>query len=200
MFGQQVQWQSAQAKIFRLARRAIVAGAGLFFAVCTQAQATPSPGDQFDYKWHFAAIPGIYGTASVIIGPLDSSTFYTIQSFAITQNVGFCGPCAPATQDASLQFFNAATTGLVGTVSGTYSSFYAHQFQFTFTDLVGGIGTWAEEDNGYDSFGVLKTTNNYHGTYTAVPEPLTLYLFGAGLFGLLALRRRRKPHATAQLV
>jgi uncharacterized protein (TIGR03118 family) len=57
----------------------------------------------------------------------------------------------------------------------------------------GGNGGLA--DHVYFTAGINGEANGLFGSLSAIPEPATLALFGAGLFGLGAMRRRRKAKA-----
>jgi len=145
----------------------------------------------------------------------DASTVYSSSTFAVGSSLScpsvaaICNPFAePATLSASGL---AITLTELGGSSYSNGAFNGIQFSgLTFNDgssitgfvldsdlpgLTAAAVSFTANSIQYNAQG-LAFPNNYHITLnlltsTAVPEPLTLTVFGAGLAGAAALRRRK---------
>jgi hypothetical protein len=178
----------------------ISAAAAVLLATAVQANAGSFvPGDQFDFNWtEITANPGLTGTATLSIGASSGANLFSIASFSLTQNGGFCGDCTPAELNLSGANFDASTLGVTGEITGSFvdTSKVTETYTLNITDVVAGTGTWAYQDF---IAGALQDSDT--GTYTSLveiaPVPLPsvvwLLLTGLGGMGLLARRIPQRP-------
>jgi hypothetical protein len=78
---------------------------------------------------------------------------------------------------------------LVGEIGGVYEELGANFSGTAWNTGVLNLYTW--DENNYDNFGSIT----FDVSAASVPEPITLSLFGTGLAGAVAMRRRRKQTA-----
>jgi hypothetical protein len=175
----------------------VLALAGLMTLLVGPVYATVTPGEQFVYDWTETSgtNPGLSGTVDFTLGPASTMTgFFSVSSFDVTQNGGFCALCSPLSESLSSVLFDAATLGLVGDITGQYlnNKGRTHTYDLVTVDLP--TGTWTFADTGPGG-----ATQTSQGTYnislstrtTAVDEPATLLLLiPAGVALLISLRRR----------
>jgi hypothetical protein len=162
--------------------------------LAAQAYASVTPGEQFVYDWTETAGPqvGLTGTVDFTLGAAATTPgFFSISSFAISQNGGFCGVCTPLTENLSSVLFDSSTLGLAGDIKGSFNNNKGrlHTYDLVTMDLPSGGWTFADTGPG----GVTQTSMGTYATRvspTAVPEPGTLGLFGLGLLGIGWCRRR----------
>jgi len=180
----------------RFARTAIIIAGCLAMNLGIQAHAAVSQGDHFVFHWQETG--GAHtGAVDLTVGaplPPPPPVFFSIDSFVVTQQGGFCGVCTPMSEDLSGAVFNSTTLGLIGEITGTFDQqSELHSFVLTLTDTVGGQpGTWIFEDSCDDC-----ETDTTRGTYVVVaapvvPEPTTLMLLGSGLVALVGRAAWRK--------
>jgi hypothetical protein len=122
--------------------------------------------------------------ADILIAGLGTFDFTTATRFFVNSNVGIVG----FSRSSGADLFNGPLIGpwdmlsSFGPVAGT-----GNLLQWTNSPVV--------TDGGVLIFNSGSTAATFTATVTAVPEPLTLALFGAGLAGLAVIRRRRKAKA-----
>ena|ERR1700694_3657089 len=173
---------------------AAAAATALMMLLAAQAYASVTPGEQFVYDWTETAGPqvGLTGTVDFTLGAAATTPgFFSISSFAISQNGGFCGVCTPLTENLSSVLFDSSTLGLAGDIKGSFNNNKGrlHTYDLVTMDLPSGAWTFADTGPG----GVTQTSMGTYATRvstTGVPEPGTLGLFGLGLLGLAWCRRR----------
>ncbi len=100
--------------------------------------------------------------------------------------------CPLLTEDVSGASFDGATLGLTGHVTGSFLGTHdgLHTFDLAFTDLP--TATWLFTNNHVSADPPFTDfdSGTYNTGLSPVPEPSTLLLFGSGLLGALAFRRR----------
>lgn len=147
-----------------------------------------------DNSDHHCTTPLVSTTAPDPTGRVSGDVLiYTLPELVITGDVGI-GEFGGGELSDVLTFTNA-NGDLGGALNGNLMIFYS---ELGGTDLAdsgfpdGAFIIGATEDaNG--NFTYFATPNIYNGiSPEGVPEPLTLSLFGVGLAGAAALRRRRK--------
>ena len=133
-------------------------------------------------EWTFAGTPGCASTSWFIVT-------YCTSNFSLNTAGGSNTP------------YGTYTTALDWSEGNGSGNAYYGDLDFTLT-LAGGLSTDNFISNGSGYFSADLTNGNNTGaqawnlrtggtTTTAVPEPLTLSLFGAGLAGAFVARRRR---------
>jgi hypothetical protein len=197
MFIEQGAPMSLQSRVLRCARVAtsLAAGVVLTLALAAPAHADVDAGDQYVYNWtEIGPVPGLSGTADLTLGAPISAGIFRISSFSVFQNGGFCGVCNSPTEDLSLVSFYAATLGVVGTVTGSFTGQHGgtHTFDLTTHDIVGGTGTWVFDDFNVTSDSTTRSNGTYATTVLSVDEPSVLFLLAPGLGAVAWLAWRRK--------
>jgi hypothetical protein len=174
-------------------RRAILT-AGLVIALTGQADAVMM-GDHFTVIFTEALpTPGSVATADISLGPPAGSRF-SIFGFTAISGAGVCITCGLTSEVLTAVFFDGATLGLTGDVTGTFlgQNGGRHSFDLALTNLPG--ATWFFTDNHLDaSPPFIDTAQGTYRTVVAsgVPEPSTLLLLGSALAALAAWRRGSK--------
>ena len=186
-----------RAKSHQRPSRAVIALVGLTMLVVGPAYADFVPGDQFLYNWTeiTGSQPGLTGKVDFTLGPASTTTgFFTLSSFDVVGG-GLCGICTnvPLTENLSGALFDAATLGVVGSITGEFynKNNTVHTYDLTSTDLPAGTWTFVDTSPG----GSSKTST---GTYTISPSttadlPATGILLLSGLAGVALISLRRRP-------
>ena len=178
----------------RLAPRAVMAAAGLLLAFAMQAQATVMQGDRLTFDWLATLGPdaGANGTADVTVGAPQAGPYFGIASFDVTA-AGFCGVCTPLTEDLGGAQFDSATSGLLGTITGSFlgQGGATHTFSLVLGDVAGGGGTFTFSNKKVGD-GTVVDSGIYSPLVAPVDEPHEMLLLAIGLAGVGFSRRTRK--------
>jgi hypothetical protein len=178
-----------------LIRRAIILTAGLVIALAGRADAV-TMGDHFTVIFtETLPTPGAVATADITLGP-PAGPLFSISGFTAISGTGVCLTCGLTSEVLTAVFFDGATSGLTGNLTGTFlgGSGGRHSFDLALTNLPG--ATWFFTDNHLDASPPF--TDTARGTYrtvvaSGVPEPSTLLLLSSALAALAAWRRGSKP-------
>ncbi|HET7084474.1 MAG TPA: CHRD domain-containing protein [Rhizomicrobium sp.] len=144
------------------------------------------------------------GTANVMIDPFTNQLkvdiiFNGLEANASASHIHCC--TAPGTNTGVSVGFPGFPASTTGTYSHTFDLTQASIYTSAFLTASGGTAALAEDAliagieagkgyvNIHDS---IFPGGEIRGFLVSVPEPVTLSLFGAGLAGVAALRRRRK--------
>jgi hypothetical protein len=153
--------------------------------------ANPLSVEAYVFAWNGSAVTGpALFTSSPLNIAADGSNYDPVTISGLNLNL-----------TAGSQYYLAfSTIGLAGNVGGARfltaadSSYTGGTFEYNNDNTLAGLAIGGDY-NGNGNFGDLAFSaffTSASATAQGVPEPLTLSLFGAGLVGAVALRRRRK--------
>ena len=150
----------------------------------TFANSTTGQNGDFDNIWVFSVAPAGMASLDVIFLPIQNISNFAVKLFDVASFT--CGAAGAACSSLTLGGLLANST-----TNPTYASVL---------DFFGPLnGTYAFEVTGTISGLAEGQPASYAGnlqTVSAVPEPETFALFGAGLAALAWLQRRRKKNET----
>jgi hypothetical protein len=174
-----------------------VTAAGFMMLAGMAANAGPDySGEQFLFHWTETSGSdiGLTGSADLTLGPASATKpgYFDVASFAIIYNGGICGICSPVSENLSGELFDSTTSGLAGTVTGSFLTKNGSTATFTLDTMDLPTGTWT-----FDAVNAAGATATADGTYTtttvsSVDEPATLLLFITAALGLLVCLGRRR--------
>ena len=189
----------------------------------TAAQATPFVSGSFSISVSIDASENPTNVATDTSLTLNPATTATTTPESGSFNIGGFPVGATLNTPAALNFgagpppvgfdFNLATIGQFVAATATLSSSGIDSFGngFAIWDVVGqytpgnlwdphtpfnAVEIWTCNQAGGPG-NAITCSGTFHATAPSLPEPLTLSIFGAGLAGAAAIRRRRKVRAAA---
>jgi len=131
--------------------------------------------------------PGLQANGLITLGPADGGNLFTVSDATVVAG-GVCLECkTDFKQDLSGLFFDSATFGLTGMITGSFTGNGGldHTFDLTFADFSPNPpGNWTFLNTKFVAASSQTTTTE--GTYTTgvTPEPCTFVLLGTALAGL----------------
>jgi len=176
----------------------------LFAAMASPASASPVA---FFGTTDNTNVPGAPGgrcapALTVSIGPGGTSGTSNFGDFSFTANHCIASPPPANYFDGVFDFMFTDGDQLLGTYTGTLT---ATSDPTVFDNVqsyvvTGGTGHFADATGTFAGTGTVTRVpglpamaeQTFSGTLDGVPEPVTLFVFGAGLFGVAATRKRRK--------
>jgi hypothetical protein len=169
-------------------RLAIVMTAGLVMALAGQANAV-TMGDHFTLIFtETLPNPGAVASADITLGP-PAGPLFSISGFTAISGTGVCITCGLTSEVLTAVFFDGATLGLTGDLTGTFlgQNGGRHSFDLALTNRPS--ATWFFTDVHIDGGFTDTTQGTYRTVAASVPEPSTLLLLGSALAALAAWRR-----------
>ena len=139
---------------------------------------------------------------TVSIGPGGTSGTSNFGDFSFSASHCIASPPPASYFGGEFDFMFTNGDQLLGTYTGTLTA-TADPTVFDNVQsyvVTGGTGHFADATGTFTGIGTVTrapglpamSEQTFSGTLNGVPEPVTLFVFGAGLFGLAATRRRRR--------
>ena len=144
---------------------------------------------QFDFD--ATGSGGGTGVGAVTIGTPTSGGFYTVTEGSFISALKGCLSCT-VTENLTELFFDSATLGLTGTVTGSYVGDDGDPYTFTLGVTDAPTLTWDFSKDNQVTDIVTDASGTYYLDETPLPAALPLFASGLGAMGLFGWRRKRK--------